>query len=129
MPYVTSKFAVTGLTRSLESELSPKGITVCGIYPNVIKSDLMERALFPGKDAEDGIARRQQLEQVLNLPIEKPEDVAKAIWDAVQHKKTEVIVGSANLSIASSKLFPGLMQWIMRRAFKNKDQDYKNAIG
>lgn len=125
VPYTTSKFAVTGLTQSLQSELSPKGITVSGIYPNLIKSDFMERAVFVGKDQEDVKSRRQQLEQVLSAPvIEKPEDVAKAIWEAVQHKRTEVIVGSANASLISNRLIPDALQWIMRRTFKNKDQDY-----
>lgn len=125
VPYTTSKFAVAGLTQSLQSELSPKGITVCGIYPNLIKSDFMERAIFRGKDEEDTIARRKQLEQVLSVPVvEKPDDVAKAILDAVKHKKTEVIVGSAGASVASSRLFPDLLQWVMRRTFKNSDKDY-----
>jgi short-subunit dehydrogenase len=125
VPYSTIKFAVDGLTRSLQSELSAKGITVCGIYPNLIKSDLMERAIFRGTSEEDEKARRQQLEQVLKVPgVEKPEDVARSIWNAVQHKKTEVIVGSANLSLFSSRLFPDFLQWVMRRTFKNKDQNY-----
>jgi short-subunit dehydrogenase len=125
VPYSTSKFAVTGLTQSLQSELSPKGITVCGIYPSVIKSDLMERAIFRGKNEEDAIARRKQLDQVLSVPVvEKPEDVAKAIWTAVKHHKTDVMVGSANASLLSSRLFPDFLQWVMRRTFKNSDKDY-----
>ncbi|MGG6268815.1 SDR family NAD(P)-dependent oxidoreductase [Leptolyngbya sp. AN03gr2] len=125
VPYTTSKFALTGLTQSLQSELSPKGITVCGIYPNLIKSDFMERAIFRGKDEEDTIARRKQLEQVLSVPVvEKPDDVAKSIIDAVKHKKTEVVVGSAGASVISQRLFPDALQWIMRRTFKNSDKDY-----
>jgi short-subunit dehydrogenase len=125
VPYSTSKFAVAGLTQSLQSELSPKGITVCGIYPNLIKSDFMERAIFRGKDKEDEIARRKQLEQVLSVPVvEKPEDVAKAVWSAVKHNKTEVVVGSAGASVISSRLFPDALQWVMRRTFKNNDKDY-----
>lgn len=124
VPYSTSKFALTGLTKALESELSPKGITVCGIYPNLIKSDFMERAVFRGKDAEDEHSRRQQVEQVLSVPgVEKPEDVANAVWNAVKNKQTEVIVGSANLSIVSNRLFPDLVQWVIRKTFKNKDRD------
>ncbi|MGV0025883.1 SDR family NAD(P)-dependent oxidoreductase [Phormidesmis priestleyi] len=123
VPYSTSKFAVTGLTQSLQSELSPKGITVCGIYPNIIKSDFMERAIFRGKDATDASDRRQQVEQVLSVPVvEKPEDVAKAVWDGVKHKRTEVVVGSASPTMVSNRLFPDLMQWVMRRTFKNKDE-------
>jgi short-subunit dehydrogenase len=121
-PYCTSKFAVTALTESLHSELEPKGIHVCGIYPSLIKSNLMERAIFRGKNLEDAQARRDQLHQILQVPvIEKPEDVAKAIWDAVKNQRKEVVVGSANLSVASNRLFPGLMQWISRKTFKLQD--------
>lgn len=121
-PYTTSKFAVTGLTEALHTELSPKGIHVCGIYPNLIKSDFMERAIFRGKHEADQQARRQQLEEILQVPfVEKPQDVANAIWQAVQHKQTNVTVGSANLSIASHRLFPSLLQWVFRKTFQNKD--------
>jgi short-subunit dehydrogenase len=122
-PYCTTKFAIAGLTEALQSELEPKGIQVCGIYPNLINSNFMERAIFRGKDEQDMQARREQLEQVLKVPaVEKPEDVAKAIWDAVEHQKKEVVVGSANLSLASSRLFPSLMQWLFRRTFKLQDK-------
>ncbi|MBW4574301.1 MAG: SDR family oxidoreductase [Aphanothece sp. CMT-3BRIN-NPC111] len=122
-PYSTSKFAVTGLTEALHSELLPKGIHVCGIYPNLIDSNFMERAIFRGKDERDTQARRDQVNQVLKVPVvEKPEDVAQAIWDGVEHKRDEVIVGSANLSVAANRAFPSLMQWVFRKTFKLKDQ-------
>jgi short-subunit dehydrogenase len=124
VPYSTSKFAITGLTQSLRAELSAKGIHVSGIYPSLIKSDFLERAVFRGKNAEDQSDRRRQVEQVLDVPfVEKPEDVAKAVWEAVVHKRDDVMVGSAKLSLASHNVFPGLMQWVMRKGFKNRDQD------
>ena len=115
-PYCASKYAVTGLTEALHSELKPKGIHVCGIYPSLIRSNLMERAIFRGKDDQDAQARRDQLNKVLSVPVvEKPEDVAQAIWDAVKHQRSEVMVGSANMSQAAYRLFPGLMQWVFRQ--------------
>jgi len=121
VPYNVSKFAVTGLTEAMHSELKPKGIHVCGIYPNLIKTSFMERAIFRGKDEQDAQARRKQLDQVLSTPvIEKPEDVAKAIWEGVKHQRSEVIVGSANVSKAAYNLFPGIMQWLFRQGFKQK---------
>ncbi|MBN3962731.1 SDR family oxidoreductase [Nostoc sp. NMS8] len=122
VPYCTSKFGVTGLTEALQVELQPKGIHVCGIYPNLIKSTLMERAVFRGKDEQDTQTRRLQLENVLKTPVvEKPEDVANAIWDAVKNKKSKVMVGSANFSQALYRLFPGLIKWISRQGLKNQD--------
>lgn len=121
VPYCTSKFAVNGLTEAMHSELKPKGIHVCGIYPNVIRSSLMERAIFRGKDEEDAQARRQQLEQVISVPVvEKPEDVAKAVWDAVKNQRSEILVGSASVSKAAHGLLPGFMQWVFRQGFKQK---------
>lgn len=118
VPYCTSKFAVTGLTQALHSELAPQGIHVCGIYPNLIKSSLMERAIFRGKNAQ---ARRDQLNQVVSTPvIEKPEDVAQAIWDGVKNQRAEVVVGSANFSKTAYRLFPGLMQWVFRQGLEPK---------
>ncbi|WP_341527709.1 SDR family oxidoreductase [Nostoc sp. UHCC 0302] len=122
VPYCTSKFGVTGLTEALQAELQPKGIHVCGIYPNLIKSSLMERAVFRGKDEQDVQNRREQLNNVVKNPIvEKPEDVAKAIWDAVKNNKSEVMVGYANVSQALYRLFPGLTKWVSRQGLKNKD--------
>jgi short-subunit dehydrogenase len=119
VPYITSKFAVAGLTQALHSELQLKGIHVSGIYPNVIKSDLLERAVFQGESDRDRAARREQLEQVLKLPgVEKPEDVAKAIWQTVQSQKAEVVVGSAHLSEIAYKITPNLTQRLFRRVFK-----------
>lgn len=120
--YCTSKFAVTGFTEALQAELKPKGIQVCGIYPNVIASSFLERAVFRGKNEEDALMRREQLGMVVNSPvIEKPKDVAKAIWEAVSKQKSEVMVGSANFSQSIYRLFPGLLQWVSRQTLKNQD--------
>lgn len=122
VPYTTSKFAVAGLTRALHSELAPKGIHVGGIYPNIIRSDFLERAIFRGKDVQDEHDRRQQVAQLLAVPmVEKPEDVAQAIWNAVKHKRAEVLVGSANLAAIANNAVPGLLQWVMRKTFQNRD--------
>lgn len=121
VPYTTTKFAVTGLTEALHSELKPKGIHVGGIYPSIIKSDFLERAILRGKDQQDAQGRLDQLKQVLSAPVvEKPEDVANAIWEAVRQQKEEVLVGSANVSKAAYGVFPGLMQWIFRKGLKQQ---------
>lgn len=122
VPYTASKYAVTGMTESLHSELKPKGIQVCGIYPNLIKSNLLERAIFRGKDQQQMQLRHDLVEKGLNTPVpDQPEDVAKAIWNAVEHKRSEVMVASAKASKAAYRLFPGLMQEIFRRTFAVKN--------
>ncbi len=66
--------------------------------------------------------RREQLENVIKNPVvEKPEDVANAIWDAVENKKSEILVGSANFSQTIYRLFPGFIKWISQKTLKNQD--------
>jgi NAD(P)-dependent dehydrogenase (short-subunit alcohol dehydrogenase family) len=40
LPYVASKFAVTGMTHSLASELAPHNITVNSIHPGILATEL-----------------------------------------------------------------------------------------
>ncbi|MEV0630674.1 SDR family NAD(P)-dependent oxidoreductase [Nonomuraea wenchangensis] len=42
-PYVTSKFAVTGMTLSLAAELAQHGITVNSVHPGIVATALHER--------------------------------------------------------------------------------------
>ncbi|MEO1131418.1 MAG: SDR family oxidoreductase [Cyanobacteria bacterium J06639_1] len=49
--YCTTKYAVTGLTESLRLELEPKGISVIGVHPGVVKTDFLDRAIFTGDRA------------------------------------------------------------------------------
>ncbi len=117
-PYTTSKFAVAGMTKAMHAELAPKGIHVCGIYPNFIQTNIIERALFRGHNEETANARYEMVNKVLQSSVlEKPEDVAQAIWQAVKHKRSDVVVGTANLLKATYQLFPSLMQSMFRRLF------------
>lgn len=120
-PYTTSKFAITGLTEALHAELAPKGIHVGGIYPNLIKSNFLERAIFRGKNDVDVRDRRQQIEQLFQVPlIETPKDVANAVWDVVENRRREAVVGSAKLAEVAHRTFPQAVQWVLRKTFQNR---------
>lgn len=58
LPYVASKFAVTGMTHSLAAELAPHNITVNSIHPGVLATDLHSAvvkafSLLQGQSEED----------------------------------------------------------------------------
>ncbi|MEM8830560.1 MAG: SDR family oxidoreductase [Cyanobacteria bacterium P01_G01_bin.19] len=111
--YCTSKYAVTGLTETLRLELEPQGIKVSGIHPSVTNSDFMERAVFRDSDPE-------QMKQILTSPlVSQPEDVAKAIWDAVKHSQAEVVVGTAKVPTFLHRLFPGITQGLLQLGTKS----------
>ncbi|KPQ33701.1 MAG: Short-chain dehydrogenase [Phormidesmis priestleyi Ana] len=121
-PYTTSKFAISGLSQALSAELSPKGIQVCAVYPNIIKTAFPEKAVLQGKNPEDKKARYQQLKQTVSMPfIEKPEDVANGVWQALQNNESEPILGSAKLMGGLHALLPRLTQRMLRMVFQNKD--------
>ena len=64
---------------------------------------------------------RQQMREMLKSPLaSQPEDVAKAIWEVVQHSSPSVIVGSAAMMAAIYSWFPGLTQWLMQRGTKGQ---------
>lgn len=110
--YCTSKYAVTGLTETLRLELSDRGIEVCGVHPGVTKSDFLERAIFRGQEAQG----RERMRQVKESPFaSQPEEVAKAIWQAIQHPQAEIVVGSASILTLAHRWFPGLTQWLPGR--------------
>jgi short-subunit dehydrogenase len=109
--YCTSKYAVTGFTDTLRLELGPQGIHVALVQPGMINSDFLERAVFRG-DAEK---RRSQMQTLLGSQwVSQPEDVAKAVWEAIAQRRSEIVVGPAVFATEAYRLFPGLMQWAMR---------------
>ncbi|MBF2055670.1 MAG: SDR family oxidoreductase [Cyanobacterium sp. T60_A2020_053] len=117
--YCTSKYAVTGLTETLRLELEPKGIQVCGVHPSVTNSDFLSRAVFRSGNEQQEDVMRQQMKEMLKSPLaSQPEDVAKAIWEVVQHPSPSVIVGSGALMTSIYSWFPGLTQWLMSRGTK-----------
>lgn len=130
VPYTTSKFAITGLTKSLRSELAPKGIHVCGIYPSFIRTQLMERGLFRGNQPETAHARYELVDRAFHSPfLETPEDVANAIWKAVTQQKGDVVVGTAKLWTTLYHTVPGLMKPIFRRVFGMSDRHSSQSPG
>ncbi|MEF8835095.1 MAG: SDR family oxidoreductase, partial [Candidatus Thermoplasmatota archaeon] len=66
--YVVSKSALLGLTRALALELGPEGITVSGIAPGTIDTDIIA-----GYSEEK---RKKRAESIPIKRIGKPEDIA-----------------------------------------------------
>ncbi len=106
LPYSASKFALTGLTQGLRSELAKENILVTGIYPGTIRTGGHTHAQFKGnKDAE---FTWFALSDVIPGISTSAESCARALWRAVLDGEPEVIVGwNARLAIAFHNLFPG----------------------
>lgn len=112
--YCTSKYALTGLTETLRLELAPEGIHVGVVHPGVINSDFLERAQFRGQTEQEASDRQQQMAQMLQSRwVSQPEEIAQAIWKAVIHKQTDVVVGPTAIATELNRLFPQLTQWAL----------------
>lgn len=115
--YCASKYAVTGLTETLRLELAPRGIHVAAVHPGVIQSAFLERAMFRGEDEEQVQGRRKQMEIAAKSAwTSQPEDIAQAIWEAVDERKNEVVVGPAAIATEAYRLAPGLVQWLLNQS-------------
>jgi len=82
-PYCTSKHAVVGLSESLNSELSPRGIHVSAICPGLINTPITRAAHLQG----DLAGQRERIVRFYERFGSSPDVVAKAVVDAVRRKK------------------------------------------
>ncbi len=114
--YCASKYALTGMTETLRLELTSKGIHVGIVHPGVIDSDFLERAMFRGESDKEVDGRQQQMTQALQSGLaSQPEEVAEAIWKAVQKEQTEVVVGVSAIATNLNRLFPQITQWALSK--------------
>lgn len=112
--YCASKYALTGMTETLRLELASKNIHVGIVHPGVINSDFLERAMFRGDDDKEVQSRQDQMSQALQSSLaSQPEEIAKAIWKAVQKEQNEVVVGVSAIATNLNRLFPALTQWAL----------------
>jgi len=86
--YSATKFAVRGVSESLDAEWAPDGINVRSICPSFIETPLL-----------DGTGNRRSNEMVRDrvraagLEITPVEDVAQTVWDAVHGEGLHYLVG------------------------------------
>ena len=110
--YSATKFAVRGITESLDAEWVPDGITVASICPSFIETPLL-----------DGTGNRNTNENIrtrvtaAGLEITPVEDVAETIWNAVHGTELHYLVGKTARSLAFAKRWlPGRVRKQQRAA-------------
>lgn len=101
--YSATKFAVRGLTESLDAEWAEYGIRVASICPSFIETPLLDHA--PNQGSNESI--RQRVASA-GLELTSADEVAQAVWDAVHGDKLHWTVGRTARRIAfAARWMPG----------------------
>jgi NAD(P)-dependent dehydrogenase (short-subunit alcohol dehydrogenase family) len=111
--YVSSKFALEGLSESMSYELEPFGIKVVIIEPGVIRTNFKKNSVMSKKSLDNSsISPYSSIIQKMDASISSiiehatpPEEVAKAILHAVTSNNPELryLVGNDMIMMAETK--------------------------
>jgi NAD(P)-dependent dehydrogenase (short-subunit alcohol dehydrogenase family) len=110
-PYVATKFAVVGLSESLNAELAARGVHVSAVCPGAVRTRIFESGRFdlPG----DWMTR---VEGLLERRAASPEAIAREILATVEHRRGLVLsAGTAMRAVwLLKRLSPGLYRLLAR---------------
>jgi short-subunit dehydrogenase len=111
--YVSSKFALEGLSESMSYELEPFGIKVVIIEPDVIRTNFKKNSVMSKKSLDNSSISPyssiiQKIDSSISSMVEHatpPEEVAKAILHAVisNNPKLRYLVGNDMIMMAETK--------------------------
>ena len=116
--YCTSKFAVRGFTETLRMELADTNVGTTSVHPGGVKTNIVRNQVPKGGHTTD-----EMLSNVVNK-FEKnarttPEHAAQQILDAVEKKKTRLVIGSDGKMLDFvTRLFPEAYTNIVRKKAK-----------
>jgi short-subunit dehydrogenase len=112
--YSASKFAVLGLSEGLREELRPHGIGVTTLCPGVVKTNILNSAIFRGEFASDRI--REKFKQNVQKRGADPAKVADIILGAIEKNQNVVTVGpDAWVAYMMKRVSPLLTSYVGRK--------------
>lgn len=112
LPYDVSKFALSGFTQGIGAELSPLGVSVTGVYPNVMRTGSPIQAVFKG-DHEKEFAWFQTVDTFPGFSM-SADLAAKKIIDGIIEGRSEVVLSvPAKARMMFGVFFPETMQLLM----------------
>ena len=128
--YVSSKFAVEGLSESISFELEEFGIRVIVIEPGVVKSDFFHNVEVKGMNLESPYHKLMErrvnfLDKAMKNSLTSSYDVADTILEALNSKdpKFRYVIGNDatnSLRMRNSLSDRKFMEWIRAGIFQGK---------
>jgi NAD(P)-dependent dehydrogenase (short-subunit alcohol dehydrogenase family) len=126
--YVTTKFAVLGLSESLRDELLPHGIGVTAVCPGFINTPITEHARVRGPAADPEL--RQRTIDFYKRRNYGPERVAKNILRAIQRDRSVAPVSPEAWAFYFMKRFlPRQLAWINRTTTHRMRREAEKRAG
>jgi NAD(P)-dependent dehydrogenase (short-subunit alcohol dehydrogenase family) len=116
VPYCTSKFAVRGFTESLRMELFDTSVSVSGVYPNLIKTNMGPSGRYTGMEkylnTDEILGRFYELFETM-----EPDECARIIIrESIRKNKSRVLVGKRLGAIEFlSRCLPGSYHRLIMR--------------
>ncbi len=115
--YVTSKFAVLGLSESLRGELAERDVGVSTICPGIIRTNIIRDTRFSEANRE---SQRDDIEEAYARRDYGPDKVAKAVLSAIRRNRAVVPVTPESWALYGLKrALPGVTEpvgrWLQRR--------------
>ncbi|MHA1266607.1 MAG: SDR family NAD(P)-dependent oxidoreductase [Candidatus Helarchaeota archaeon] len=137
IPYVTSKFAVVGLSEALYSELSDRGIDVSVICPTVIKTNIIDRTpiaippeyLLQIKDEQEKQMKVEAFKRAFwDIYTRKAINVDKAAKSYVKGlKKRKLYIFDKRL-VPLGQFIKGVSQSLYMRLLRREGSQYRAMI-
>jgi len=117
LPYCASKFALTGLSEGMRTELAKEGIAVTTVCPGFIRTGVLDRVIFKGQHRKE--YAWFSIGDSLPLSSSSAERVARSTIAALKRGDAEAILSlPAQIATRFHGLFPGLnsnlLGWINR---------------
>lgn len=117
--YVTTKYAVLGLSEALREELAPHRIGVTAICPGVINTAIVDSGRMRGAQASP--AARAQMKRLFERRNYTPERVAGNVLKAIQKNRAIAPISpEAWTYYYAKRLAPGLMRWVGAQVIKRQ---------
>jgi len=105
--YSATKFALNALGKAARIELQGHSIHVLTVCPGYVRTDFSSNALRGSE------LKRVRPQSVRGISVER---VARAVLRGYERRKREVVVPwTMHLAVKLYQLFPGLVEWSMRR--------------
>ena len=113
LPYITSKFAVFGLSTGLRVEAADLGVKVSVVCPGGIYTSIIDNSKLVRID------RKKLMDSIPKSMLMSPEDCATVILEGVERNKAIIVVTKfARLSWVLNRISPRFVEWLSIRSFR-----------